>query len=338
MKQNIMRGPLLKAGLVLLIFTLLVYFTSTSAEGSVWSSITMIFVGAINLVKWALGMIIGLGVCLAVLIGIFLGAVAMVNKESAAGMYAALKGTLGGWLADGLVAAGNMKACSQQRESVSPQAQQALVAETTNVDQIHDMLEGKLDMLTAKIHALEAKMEAFASTDKLDQVAGEVNASGDALQKLSEVLTVLETKVDDAHGKLQGISSEKLLGDLPGRIASIEAKDIASKDDIKPIVNLVEMLQTEIRDSIAATAQTNEEEAAPRGDIDDQEAHRLFSYFEDIADQEKIQSLVDETLKKDMTYAQVMNHLVKEMGAEKGQIISDHPSLAKDYIRQVRRA
>ena len=39
-----------------------------------------------------------------------------------------------------------------------------------------------------------------------------------------------------------------------------------------------------------------------------------------------------------MTYAQVMNHLVKEMGAEKGQIISEHPSLAKDYIRQTRRA
>lgn len=338
MKQNIMRGPLLKAGVVLLIFTLLVYFTSTSADGSVWSSIAMIFIGAINLVRWAFGMVIGLVLCLAVLIGIFLSAVAFVNKESAASMYAALKATLVAWLAEGLAVVGDVKASTQQRKTVSAQGQQALVTATTNVDEIHDMLESKLNDLTAKIHALESKMTDFASTDKLDQVAGEVNASGDALQKLSEVLTGLETKVADAHGKLQDISSEKLLGDLPGRVTSIEAKDVASKDDIKPIVDLVERLQTEIQESIASLAQSTEEDEMVGGDTDDQESHRLFSYFEDVADQEMIQLLVEETLKKDMTYAQVMNHLVKEMGAEKGQIISDHPSLAKDYIRQIRRA
>ncbi len=294
----------------------------------------MIFFGAIHLVQWIIGMSIGLVVCLAVLIGIFLGAVAMVNRESAAGMYAALKVTLGGWLADGLATVVNMKACAQQRETASPKVQPAVIVDNTKVDEIHTMLESKLNDLTAKIHALESKMAAFASTDKLDQVAGEVNASGDALQKLSKVLTGLETKVDDAHGKLQDISSEKLLGDLPGRVTSIEAKDVASKDDIKPIVDLVERLQTEIQDSIVGLAQSKEENE----DVYDQDAHRLFSYFEDVADQEKIQLLVEETLKKDMTYAQVMNHLVKEMGAEKGQIISEHPSLAKDYIRQTRRA
>lgn len=332
-----MRGPLLKAGVVLLIFTLLVYFTSTSAEGSVWSSIAMIFIGAINLIKWAFGMIVGLAFCLAVLVGIFLGAVAMVNKESAAGMYASLKLTLGSWLADGLAVVANVKASAQQ-EAASPKVEQALPSETTKVDEIHNMLESKLNELTDKIHALESKMEAFASNDKLDQVAGEVNASGDALQKISEVLTGLETKVEDAHGKLQDISSEKLLGDLPGRVKTIEAKDVASKDDIKPIVDLVERLQTEIQEGIAGTAHSSEEEAATSGGASEQESHRLFSYFEDVADQEKIQSLVEETLKKDMTYAQVMSHLVKEMGDEKGQIISDHPSLAKDYIRQIRRA
>ena len=337
MKQNIMRGPLLKAGVVLLIFALLVYFTSTSAHGSVWSSIAMIFIGAINLVKWAFGMILGLAFCLAVLVGIFLGAVAMVNKESAASMYANLKVTLGVWFADGLAIVGNVKECSQRQQTASPKVEQALINDTTKVDEIHSMLEGKLNDLTEKIHALESKMDAFASSDKLDQVAGEVNASGDALVKLNEVLSGLETKVEDAHGKLQDISSEKLLGDLPGRVTSIESKDVASKDDIKPIVDLVERLQTEIQDSISAVAHGSDEESGSSSDSD-QEAHRLFSYFEDVADQKKIQSLVEETLKKDMTYAQVMSHLVAEMGTEKGQIISDHPSLAKDYIRQIRRA
>jgi hypothetical protein len=75
-------------------------------------------------------------------------------------------------------------------------------------------------------------------------------------------------------------------------------------------------------------------EAAPAKGEDE---HRLLSYFDDPADKKKLKNLVAQTLKKDMTYAQVTKYLVKEMGKEKGKIISGHPSLAKDYIRQCRR-
>lgn len=337
MKENIMRTPLLKAGAVLLIFALLVYFTSTSADGSVWKSIAMIFIGAIRLVQWAIGMVIGLVVCLAVLFGVFLGAVAMVNRESAAEMYTALKATLATWLADGLARIGSLKTSGEQ-ETAAAAPSQAVISENAKVDEIHDMLENRLNRLSDKIHALESKMEAFAPSDKLDQVAGEVSASGDALKQLSELLTGLEEKVESAQGKLQQISSEKLLGDLPSRVSSIESQDVASKADIQPIVDLVERLQSEIKEGIQGLAQNPlEEESAEVEGAGSGDQHRLFSYFEDLKDQEKIQTLVKETLKKDMTYAQVMSYLVKEMGSEKGQIIEDHPSLAKDYIRQCRR-
>jgi len=46
---------------------------------------------------------------------------------------------------------------------------------------------------------------------------------------------------------------------------------------------------------------------------------------------------VASTLKKDMSYKQVMDFVAKELGGNKGKIITSHPSLSKDYIRQCRR-
>jgi len=333
MKSNVMRGPLLKAGAVLLVFTLLVYFTSTSAEGSVWSSIAMIVVGAIRLVQWAIGMVIGLVFCLAVLIGIFLGAVAMVNRESAAQMYSSLKIIVGEWVTSGIAALSGARckaAASSGADSAPAQA-----VDTTKIDEIHALLESRLSDLTDKIHELEAKMSAFVSVDKLEKVAGEVTASGDALQNLKDLLAGLEERVEDAAKKLEDVSSDKLLGDLPHRVKSIEQQDVASKEDINSLVDLVERLQQDIQEGISNTAQPAEEAGSEQSSGDGE--HRLFSYFDDIADQQKIQEIVESTLKKDMTYAQVMDLLVTEMGAEKGQIIADHPSLAKDFIRQCRR-
>ncbi|PID71924.1 MAG: hypothetical protein CSB34_04555 [Desulfobulbus propionicus] len=331
-----MRGPLLKAGAVLLVFMLLVYFTSTSAEGSVWSSIAMIVVGAVRLVQWAIGMVIGVLLCLAVLIGIFLGAVAMVNAESAGQMYGALKVTLSEWLRCSAAAAGGIACSAAGASKEADRVAASVVTDLAKVNESYSQLEKKLSELSDKIDALEVKMAAFASVDKLDKVAGEVNASGDALQKLQDVLAGLEERVEGAVSKLNDMSSDKLLGDLPNRVKAVEQQDVASKEDLSALTGLVEQLQQELQEGISTVSQAVEEKGAENTN-GDAEVHRLFSYFDDTADQHKIQELVESTLKKDMTYAQVMDFLIAEMGAEKGQIIADHPSLAKDFIRQCRR-
>ena len=62
MKTNAMRTPLIKAGVVLLVFVLLAYLTSASPEGGVLDSVGLIIIGAFRLVQWAIAMIIGVGV------------------------------------------------------------------------------------------------------------------------------------------------------------------------------------------------------------------------------------------------------------------------------------
>jgi len=98
MNRNVLRAPLIKSAIVLVIFSLLVYFTSTSPEGSVWTSIGTIFVAGFRTIQWAVALSIGLIVCIAVMIGIFLGAAALFNPASASRMFEALLQTLSAWI------------------------------------------------------------------------------------------------------------------------------------------------------------------------------------------------------------------------------------------------
>ena len=91
MKTNAMRTPLIKAGVVLLVFVLLAYLTSASPEGGVLDSVGLIIIGAFRLVQWAIAMIIGVGVCIAFLIGVFLFAVSLYDREAASVLYGKTK-------------------------------------------------------------------------------------------------------------------------------------------------------------------------------------------------------------------------------------------------------
>lgn len=87
MQNNKLRAPLIKSAVLLAVFSLLVYLTSTSPNGSVWNSLGQIFFGVFRIAQLGVGLILALLFCLVVLVGIFLGSVAMVSKDSAATMY-----------------------------------------------------------------------------------------------------------------------------------------------------------------------------------------------------------------------------------------------------------
>ena len=99
MKTNAMRTPLIKAGVVLLVFVLLAYLTSASPEGGVLDSVGLIIIGAFRLVQWAIAMIIGVAVCIAFLIGVFLFAVSLYDREAASVLYGKTKAAVADLLA-----------------------------------------------------------------------------------------------------------------------------------------------------------------------------------------------------------------------------------------------
>jgi len=360
MKQNVLQAPLIKSAVVLVIFSLLFYFTSSSPDGSVWGSIGSIFIVAFRTIQWAFALTIGLIVSLAVLIGIFFGAVALVNPASASRMYEGLRQTLLDWFAPLITL---FKSDRQEKLTADLNAfGQDLKKEYTSDIQAAQMglsktqaaLETRLGGISSRLATLEDTTTGLAAAEQLEAMVGEVD--------------ILKSSVDQTAKQIQDVSGDSILGDLPARVEVLEQQEIVEPTasvDITGLEKNIAVLQSELASvqqkaeealqaATKAAAKTAQQPAASvpskkpvakkagkevkqdETQAAAKEEHRIFSYFE-AADQKKVADLVASTLKKDMSYKQVMDFVAKELGGNKGKIITSHPSLSKDYIRQCRR-
>ncbi len=353
MKNNTLRAPLIKAGVVLGIFALLVYFTSTSAEGSVWNSLGSIIVFLFRTVQLAVGLALSLLICLAVLIGIFLGAVALVNRDGARRMYEALVETVGRWLqpCTGLLRRDRTAELEARLESFGQELKAELSSglnrTARELREAQEVLENKLQSLVSRLRDMEEKAEQKAGADQVEELALTVADSGETLAKLDQAIARIETEVKKAMDQVQAVSPDSLLGDLPARIEALESREGSGVEEkIVALQEEIVAIRRGLDETMSAVQViTSRVEAGPAAGGDEsgsgnggEKEHRLFSYFEDPADRAKLAELVGSTLKKDMTYSQVMEFIGQEMGPDAARIISEHPSLTKDYIRQRRRS
>jgi hypothetical protein len=265
MKGETMRAPLIKSGAVLLVFVLLAYFTSSSPEGSVLGSIGMIIVSAFRLVQWSVGMVIALAVSIACLFGIFLGAVAMVDRYAAATMYQGLKQSLAVLFAPVLGLLGSARKTAPatlplapavsapvqppvptvDKEEVKGELKAVLASELEIVAASQQNLDDRIAALAATVQELESKSTGYAEAAQVDAIAKAIADSGKLLGSVQETLSSLEARVNDTMQQLQALTPEKVLGDLPGRLQKIE-QSADSGFDPKPLVETVAGLQKEL--------------------------------------------------------------------------------------------
>jgi prefoldin subunit 5 len=258
MKANMMRAPLIKSAAVLLVFVLLAYLTSASPEGSVLNSVGLIIIGAFRFVQWLIAMAIGLAVCIAFLIGVFLFAVSLVNKETAASMYGAVKSS---------VAALCQPVCSrfgafQCKETQCAPPAQAAATEGQLKEDLHTLIAGEVKKVTdnqqalsaqfsalnSKIETLEEKSADFAVAGQLEVLAAEINASGKILGTVQENVASLESKINDTVQQLQTITPEKMLGEIPARLEKLEQGGDEKGFDPAPLTASIESLQKEMEE------------------------------------------------------------------------------------------
>jgi len=347
MKNNPLRVPLINSAVILSILALLVYFTVTSAEGSVWSSIGAIFLLVFRVAQLAVGLGLALVVCLGVLIGIFLGAVAIFDSTAASRMYEGLRRMILAWSAP---LAGLFKSDREERLAAALVAQEEkILSEVTRrigglkgeLGTQGSTLEGRLQELSGRLARLE---DMAASRAALDEQAETLAATGERVASLEETMTKVQATLKQLAESSE-VDAERILGDLPARVEALEKAEppeMPEPVDLSPLEKELQALREEVDgllqslDGRTDTA-TAEERAVDEGDEGEEDEHRLFSYFDNPEDKKKLAELVAQTLKKDMTYAQVTDFLIQEMGEEGGKVISEHPSLAKDYIRQCRR-
>ncbi len=368
MKPNVLRVPLIKSAVVLVVFSLLFYFTSSSPGGSIWTSIGTLCIGVFKTVQWAVGMAIGLTVSLVVLIGIFLGAVALASPASASRMYEGLRQTITLWLAPllGLFKSDREEKTAIALDFMSQGLQKEFTADLqelqTGQRRNQTELESKMGGLTSRLAAFEETVATLAPTAQVEVLSEEIKGGMDAL-KIS---------VDKTAQQVQAVSGEAILGDVPARLEALEQQempDVPAPVDLAPLEKDIAALRTELiavrkqaaevakaaapvaktaakpvamAKKQAAPAAKKEQDAAKsattaKAESVQPEEHRIFSYFESAADKKMVADVVSSTLKKDMSYKQVMDLLAKNLGGKKGAIITSHPSLSKDYIRQCRR-
>lgn len=91
MKQNEFRSPLLKSAAILIGTIILATIAASAGSDGSGGGFLAFISGIGHSVLFVIGLPIGLGVSIAVLIGIFLAAVAMTSPELASEMFADLK-------------------------------------------------------------------------------------------------------------------------------------------------------------------------------------------------------------------------------------------------------
>ncbi|WLE95625.1 MAG: hypothetical protein QTN59_13160 [Candidatus Electrothrix communis] len=266
-------------------------------------------------------------------------------------------------------AAAEALAMKQECETMNAE----ITAIQEHIHTTRQVLTDKIDQITARIDSLEAMTTDMASKKQLDDMSHEVQGAVDSLSGIQHAVSAMQSSVDQTANQIQGISPDNILGDLPQRVQTLEEQQSTAEApdpvDITPLQNDINAMQSELTqvkekaallqattDNAAApvvqAAQAVQEEApentpepasapqsapTPAASEKKEEEHRIFNYFEEPADKEKLVALVASTLGKDMSYKHVLNFLVKEFGPVKGKIISSHPSLSKDYIRQCRK-
>jgi len=395
MKKNTLLKPLLYSVLILILLGMMVYQIAGNPEASAFSSLVssigMLCKGTVRTVQWLCAMLLALAVCLAFLFALFLGAVALFDRTVAARMYGNLKANLLGAVRsfmgsccatpDPAAASGS----SQEKETYYEVLQTEMDGIQDQLQTTRQSLTGTIDRLAARIENLEALSADMVGKQELAETNHQVQSAAASLAEMEKTVSALQSSLEQTAGQVNAISPDKILGDFPQRLRSLEEQqsaleipEIPEPVDITPLRDDIRAIQAElgqVQDTAikalqaakeccvaaapAAQEAQNVQEApenppepdsapvtqaaspsAQEEDVSPQEGqeedHRLLSYFADSADREKLVRLVTSTLDKNMSYKQVLNLLVKEFGPVKGKIISSHPSLSKDFIRQCR--
>ncbi|MGE4561063.1 MAG: hypothetical protein AB7E77_12745, partial [Desulfobulbus sp.] len=235
------------------------YLTSASPEGGVLNSLGLIIIGAFRFVQWAFAMVIGLAVCIAVLIAIFLFAVALVNKETAATMYGAVKVGVAELLRPAFAFIASLqckddKSCAllaaPDASELKDEMQSIINGEVQKVSDSQQSLNEQFATLNRKIEALEAKSGDFVAAAQVETIAGEIAASGQSLNTVQGQVAALEGKLNDTVAKLDGLGADKILGDLPARLEKLEQQDTTF--DPKPLTEAIETSKNEVQGQVAA--------------------------------------------------------------------------------------
>lgn len=331
MKNLELRSSLIKTGVIATLCVFFIYAFAVGDSGGVTGAIGSVF----SFILFFIGLIVAVVVSVVVMFGIYFGILYMYNPNTCKQIYAEFRTKLS--------------------ECKMPCGHSCSTSKTT-APSINDVdlnpLRDNQQNLSIQISGLQSSVESLEKI--LSTVSATVSASAEEITKLEEnassVKETLEGKatsdsVTDAAKKLEGsiATIHSAIKPLSDKVTELETAILSTEDDsednaLEKTVNAaIGAFQEELATINTAIKNLSKQPAASEGnakqELEDGEEHRILSYFTKKADKKKFMSLVADAVVKKMTYAQIGELLDDSLSSEASEVIADHPSLTKDYIR-----
>jgi len=316
MQNNQFKTPLLQSAAIVAAVVILVLSVGSSGTEGSGGGIVGIFAGIGNMILFVIGMAISLCISITILVGIFLAAVAMVDKDQASQMFADLKKNF-----SQSVLTFNSSCCDEK--SVAPAISEE---EYEQMKQEIAALKDNNSVLQGEFKGLAGEKEAIArSLKSVQEQNANLNEKITDLYSKIETLQDSETKiykmVDDLSSKLEVSAAHQELIDQLKILESLQAE---ARKEIDSLISKVDLIESSTSDVVD---KQNEVEVSG-----------IFSYIEKEEEQTLFKEKVEEGVILEMTYAQMDEHLTETLPGDLDKVIKDHPTLTKNYIREIREA
>ncbi len=343
MKNLELRSALIKSGALLALCIFLIYALAVGDSGGVGGTISSI----ISAIVFVVGLTIALIVSVSVLFGIYFGILYLYDPEVSKKTYEELR-TIGDTFSVKLPI--RPKCCSSKEvvvtvPTVNSEDLQAIEANQAQLCAQLDTIGSTIDTLQLSLAGFSsalgtAKEEISALEEKTDSLeeAIENKATTEAIDETSKKLSA---ELEGLKGSIKPIADK--IASLEENIISFTSEGEKENEGIKELVNkAIETLKGEIKDvqnEVAKLSSPPSKERKPESTGDSDSAstvHRILSYFENKSDKNTFTASVKKGIDQGMTYAQIGEFLQNTLSKKASEIISDHPSLTKDYIRTIR--
>ncbi len=340
MRNQELRTSLIKSGVILTLCIFFIYAFAASDSGGVWGTIGSIFSG----ILFVIGLVLAVAASVFVMFAIYFGILYMYNKETCKKTFEELKPQITNSLTSLNVScpskcfhstnepapiSAEQFSAIQDRQNTLDASLETVQNNIDNFDTTLSTVSSSVIIASGEIAKLDERITTLANALE-DRITTEsVNDISVALEK---ELSILKTTVDPLEEQMSKLAAE---------VNSLQKIDNADDPEEKfkvVIDSLVTPLRTELATIKKDLADLSTQPLSGMPEKSESSDHRILSYFNKKNDEKKFVTLVDEAVKKGMTYAEAGEFLNDSLSPQASEVIADHPSLTKDYIRTIRQA
>jgi septal ring factor EnvC (AmiA/AmiB activator) len=247
MQNNKFKTPLLQSAAVLGAVIVLVLIVGSSGSSSAGGSVVTLFSAIGNGILFAIGMAIAVALSITILIGIFLAAVAMVDSNEAAKMYAGLKKNF----AASLLAL-SCSSCNENNATigVSEEEYAAMKEELAQLQTKNKQLHTSLDSV------MVGNTEMQNNVSSLDADNTVLKAKVDELLTTVDDLRKSEAKINEMVAQLSAKLKESNDKELKDQINALEQLQTSTKTELETIGARLTEVETKLKKAPTPTRTT----------------------------------------------------------------------------------